>query len=242
MTGYAVEWATSENGPWSTATADTGSTTTSYTHTGRTPQTSYHYRVGAINDSGTGERSDSASATTPAAPVVTITVGPIGNPTTSIGEDAVSLTFVLSRDGDTSERLQVKQRVTLKGEFLSALQIFGQTDIEAGAANKNLTWLPTNDNVDEPDGSVTVELLPRSRLHAGHRNLGDRHNPRRRRTAWSADAHSHTGQRTGRARLDRAERHRLGDDHGVRVPGEQRWGHDVGSGLDRDREQRTRRD
>ena len=160
VTGYAVEWATNENGPWSTATADTGSTTTSYTHTGRTPQTSYHYRVGAINDSGTGERSDSASATTPAAPVVTITVGPIGNPTTSIGEDAASLTFVLSRDGDTSERLQVKLRVTLKGEFLSVSQIFGQTDIEAGAANKNWPLLPTNDNVDEPDGSVTVELLP----------------------------------------------------------------------------------
>ena len=46
-------------------TASTGSDGTTYEHTGRTPDTTYHYRVSAINTAGAGPASDPASTTTP---------------------------------------------------------------------------------------------------------------------------------------------------------------------------------
>ena len=47
--------------------AETGSTTTSYSHTGLTAGTTRHYRVSAISSAGTGPPSSSHSATTTAA-------------------------------------------------------------------------------------------------------------------------------------------------------------------------------
>ena len=44
--------------------ADTGSASTSYTHSGLTAGSTRHYRVSAINSAGTGSASGSASATT----------------------------------------------------------------------------------------------------------------------------------------------------------------------------------
>ena len=44
--------------------ANTGDTTTNYTHTGLTADSTRHYRVSAINSAGTGPASDSANATT----------------------------------------------------------------------------------------------------------------------------------------------------------------------------------
>ena len=156
VTGYAVEWATNENGPWSTATADTGSTTASYTHTGQTPETSYHYRVAAINGSGAGERSDSTSATTPAAPVMTIEPGTSGENSKTEG---VPVPFTVNRAGNTDETLTVKLNVTQTGEVLSAST---QSTVQAVAGDVQTPYLAytDDDSVDEPDGSITVELLP----------------------------------------------------------------------------------
>ena len=156
LTGYAVEWATNENGPWSTATADTGSTTASYTHTGRTPETSYHYRVAAINDSGAGERSESASATTPAAPIITI-----AGTTGSVVEGTFA-NFTLTRSGDTSEELVVRLNSTQDGNFVSPgrLSELFPYPIETFTTTKALSLPTTDDALDEPDGSVTVKLLP----------------------------------------------------------------------------------
>ena len=105
-----------------------------------------------------------------------------------------------------------------------------------------MTLLPTNDNVDEPDGSVTVELLPGAGYTLGTATsatvtiLDDDEPPgaptltvtpgnAQAALAWTAP--SDTGSETIT---------------GYEYQREQRWGHDVGSGLDRDREQRTRRD
>ena len=49
---------------WSDLVADTGSTATAYSDTGLASETTRHYRVSAINDDGTGNPSDSVSATT----------------------------------------------------------------------------------------------------------------------------------------------------------------------------------
>ena len=155
VTGYAVEWATNENGPWSTATADTGSTTASYTHTGQTPETSYHYRVAAINASGAGERSESVSATTPAAPIITI-----AGTTGSVVEGAFA-NFTLTRSGDTSEDLWVVLNTTQDGNFVLAGHITEFFSYQVGTFTTKALPLQTTDNaLDEPDGSVTVKLLP----------------------------------------------------------------------------------
>ena len=62
ITGYRIE--VSDSGStWSDLEADTGSTTTSYSHTGLTAETTQHYRVSAINAAGTGPASNVASGT-----------------------------------------------------------------------------------------------------------------------------------------------------------------------------------
>ena len=65
ITGYRIE--VSEDGSnWSDLNADTGSTDTSYSHTGLDAGSTRHYRVSAINSAGTGPASNSANATTDA--------------------------------------------------------------------------------------------------------------------------------------------------------------------------------
>ena len=64
ITGYKVEWSTTGGDPWTTAVEDTGTTDTSYIHTGLTEETTYFYRVSASNAHGTGEPSALVSAST----------------------------------------------------------------------------------------------------------------------------------------------------------------------------------
>ena len=62
VTGYRIEVST--NGTtWSDLAADTGSTTTTYSHTGLSVGDTRHYRVSAININGTGPASDTTMAT-----------------------------------------------------------------------------------------------------------------------------------------------------------------------------------
>ena len=63
ITGYRIE-VSADGSAWSDLDADTGSTTTSRSHTGLTAGTTRHYRVSAINSAGTGAASNVASATT----------------------------------------------------------------------------------------------------------------------------------------------------------------------------------
>ena len=63
ITGYKIEVSTNGSS-WSDLLADTGNTSTSYSHTGLTAGSTRHYRVSAINSEGTGAASNTDSATT----------------------------------------------------------------------------------------------------------------------------------------------------------------------------------
>ncbi len=64
ITGYKIEVSPDGTSDWTTLVANTGGTGTTHSHTGLTAGTTRHYRVSAINASGTGAASGTASATT----------------------------------------------------------------------------------------------------------------------------------------------------------------------------------
>ena len=72
IAGYRIEVATGAGGPWVARVPNSGSTATTYTHTGLRPATTRFYRVSAVNSAGIGQPAGPASAATlpdlPAAP------------------------------------------------------------------------------------------------------------------------------------------------------------------------------
>ena len=65
ITGYRIEWSpTGDEGSWRARVADTGSTSTTYTHRDLSAGTTRHYRVRAITRAGHSEWSNTARATT----------------------------------------------------------------------------------------------------------------------------------------------------------------------------------
>ena len=66
--GYRIEQSRDGGRTWLALRSNTGSTATTFIHTGLPPGTTRHYRVSAINGAGTGEPSNVASAMTAAVP------------------------------------------------------------------------------------------------------------------------------------------------------------------------------
>ena len=169
VAGYKVEWSADGNDPWMVAQADTASTSTSYTHTGRTPHTTYHYRVSAINSVGAGEASESVSATTPALPVVTISasVDTGGNPVTAVteGNDA---RFTLTFTGNVTEVSRVDAGLEVQGDFFAGSEAtLYWSDLPADQLEAHIVTTTTADALDEADGWVTVTLLPEDEYTIG---------------------------------------------------------------------------
>ena len=81
--------------------ANTGSTATSYSHTGLTAGSTRHYRVSAINSAGTGTASNTDSASTEAAPASdgTCTVDLVVEPGGSCTYPGTSTEFSVDADG-----------------------------------------------------------------------------------------------------------------------------------------------
>ena len=100
ITGYRIE-VSEDNSNWSNLVVDTGSTRTSYSHTGLAAGSTRHYRVSAINSSGTGRPSSVDSATTGsevnAAPGA---IGRIPEQTIEKGKDASIDVSTYFRDPD----------------------------------------------------------------------------------------------------------------------------------------------
>ncbi len=68
ITGYRVDVSTRRSGPWTVLVRSTGTTGTTYTHTGLGPGTTRYYRVAAVNARGTGTFSAVATGMTNAGP------------------------------------------------------------------------------------------------------------------------------------------------------------------------------
>ncbi|MCY4122343.1 MAG: fibronectin type III domain-containing protein, partial [Acidobacteria bacterium] len=64
VTGYEVEWSADGETDWTAVDPEHSGTGTTYSHTGLSANTTYHYRVAAVNDAGTSSWSATASATT----------------------------------------------------------------------------------------------------------------------------------------------------------------------------------
>ena len=96
VTGYRIE-VSEDNSTWSDLVAATGSTGTSYSHTGMAAGSTRYYRVSAINSEGTGEASGVATASTdPARSPGT----PTGLTATANGQTRIDLSWrVPSEDG-----------------------------------------------------------------------------------------------------------------------------------------------
>ncbi|HZS73982.1 MAG TPA: fibronectin type III domain-containing protein [Candidatus Nitrosotalea sp.] len=82
ITGYKIERSTDGGSTWSTTSENTSSTATTYSNTSLASDTTYTYRVSAINAIGTSVPSETASATTPL--LDSIKIGPIVIPPTTI--------------------------------------------------------------------------------------------------------------------------------------------------------------
>ena len=167
VTGYKVEWSSRGPGLW--MVADTGSIATAYTLTGLTPQTTYHYRVSAINSVGAGEPSDSLSATTPPLPVVTISASDDtdGNPVTAVteGNDA---RFTLTFTGNVTEVSRVDAGLEVQGDFFVGSEAtFYWSDLPAAQLEAHIVTTTSADALDEADGWVTVTLLPEDEYTIG---------------------------------------------------------------------------
>ena len=73
VVAYRIEVSTNRSS-WNNLVSNTGSTSTGYSHTGLTAGATRHYRVSAINSTGTGSASNVATATTGTAPAPDLVV------------------------------------------------------------------------------------------------------------------------------------------------------------------------
>ena len=96
ITGYRIQVSTDGGTTWNDRVTNTGNTNTSYRHTGLSANTTRHYRVYAINNTGESAASNTASATTGA--VTTIPDPPTNLIATAQGQNRINLSWTAPAD------------------------------------------------------------------------------------------------------------------------------------------------
>lgn len=128
ITGYLIEFESPVGDGWETLVADTGSTSTTYTHEALTYTTEYNYRVSAINAEGTSDPSTAADATTDAD-----TPADVEDPVAEAsGPYSVTLTWSAPLDdgGDPITGYQIERETPHTVGFEIIVADTGSTDTE----------------------------------------------------------------------------------------------------------------
>ena len=124
--GYRIETSETGTGGWAVVEANTGRTSTRYTHVGLSPGTTHHYRVAAVNGQGTGAYSNVASATTDAgAPSSPRNVRALGRSSSSI---EVSWQPPLNDGGAAVNGYAVERSRSVNGPWVVRVTNTGSTE------------------------------------------------------------------------------------------------------------------
>ena len=165
ITGYRIESSADGSAGWADLVADTGSDATTYSHTGLMPNTTFHYRVSAINGEGASDPSGAANATTADYPAVTVSFEQAAY-TVAEGETQ-SVTVTLSADPERTVVIPIvatPQGATTTDDYTVPTSV----TFDAGDMSKTITFTATQDNLDDDGESVKLifGMLP-SRVSAG---------------------------------------------------------------------------
>ena len=174
ITGYLIEVSEDGGAKWADLETNTNSTSTTHSHSGLQVGSERHYRVSAINASGTGPPSDVASATT-------VAEGAPGPPTNltamADGETAIDLSWVEPDDSGSSAikgyRIQVSEDAgatwaDLVEDTESTATDYKHSGLQPGttrhyrvfAINDSGTGLPSDIATARTDGGDLVPGMP----------------------------------------------------------------------------------
>ncbi len=178
ITGYRIEVSENEGSTWTNLVANTGSTTTAYSHTGLRPASTRHYRVSAINEIGIGAASNVANATTdaiaPDPPTNLVATATLPTrielnwtaPAYDGGAPIVSYRVEVSEDGIRWADLQRSTGVSLTRYVHTGLEPGSTRHYRVSAINVAGVGLPSNtasattDDPVERAGRVNEAILP----------------------------------------------------------------------------------
>jgi fibronectin type 3 domain-containing protein len=127
-----IETAPSSGGPW-TAVVTLGANAVSYTHTGRTPATTYYYRVRAVNNGGPSAWSNIASVTMPQVPPAA---------PTSLGASAISSSRIdlgWTDNAMNEEAYEVDRGPTVAGPWTTIATLPSNTESYASTGLDSVT-------------------------------------------------------------------------------------------------------
>ena len=179
ISGYRIEVSPNGTSSWTNRVGNTGSTSTSYAHTGLSAGTTRHYRVSAINSVGTGTASNVDDATTDD-DAATVPGAPTGLSATAGGSTRINLTWnAPASTGGASisgYRIEVSPNGTSSwtnrvGNTGSTSTSYAHTGLSAGTTRHyrvsaiNSVGTGTASNVDDAttdDDAATVPGAPTS--------------------------------------------------------------------------------
>ena len=179
ITGYRIEVSPNGTSSWTNRVADTGTTATTYSHTGLDAGTTRHYRVSAINSVGTGAASNVDDATTDAA-ATTVPGAPTGLTATASGSTRIDLSWTAPGDNGgsaiTGYRIEVSPNGTSSwtnrvADTGTTATTYSHTGLSAGttrhyrvsAINSVGTGAASStDNATTDDAATTVPGAPTS--------------------------------------------------------------------------------
>ena len=165
ITGYRIESSADGSAGWTDLVADTGSDATTYSHTGLMPNTTFHYRVSAINGEGASDPSGAATATTADYPAVTVSFEQAAYTVAEGG----TVDVAVSLDADSERTVVIPITATPQGATTTGnYTVPSSVTFSSGQTYTSFPFTAAQDDVDDDGKSVLLAfgMLP-SRVSAG---------------------------------------------------------------------------